>query len=288
MAGLNTTGNSAPKDYTLGRGKVYFASLDDTTKLPDDGGYRFLGNAPDFGITVEVETLEHQSSRSGLKVTDKEVTISQKVSLSLSLDELNFQNLATFFSGTTSTFTHGITFASRKQIAADLVQGRWYDIVDDGGLRVYHIPTDATVVVSNAVASGEGTEGTDYTIDYAMGRVFIIVQSVTGIFPNDEELFVSVQNDGTGRVASSEEVRALSQSSVSGALKFISSNPGDNDHFTEYQFHQVALKADGDFSLISDETTTMQLTGVAEANETAGGTTSPTLTVRTHTAAFTA
>ena len=69
---------------------------------------------------------------------------------------------------------------------------------------------------------------------------------------------------------------------VKGALKFISENPAAGDHQYEFQFHQVSLKAEGDFGLISDEFTTMGFTAIAERNETAGGTASPTLTVRTH------
>jgi hypothetical protein len=41
------------------------------------------------------------------------------------------------------------------------------------------------------------------------------------------------------------------------------------------------LKAEGDFALIADEFTTMQLTGTAETNADADAD-SPTLTIRTH------
>jgi hypothetical protein len=64
-----------------------------------------------------------------------------------------------------------------------------------------------------------------------------------------------------------------------GALKFISQNPANNDESTEYQFHQVSLKAEGDFAQISDEFSQMQLTGTAERNTTADAD-SPTLTIR--------
>jgi hypothetical protein len=279
MAGLNTTGNSAPKDYVLGRGKVYFANL--VGDLPD--AYRFLGNAPDFNITVEVETLEHQSSRSGLKVTDAEVTISQKVSLSLSLDEMNFRNLALFFSGASgakASVNGETTMGAVKQLNSatqNIVPGRWYDCLDTNGDRVYHIDSGATVLVQDQSANA-ATVDVDYTLDRAMGRIFVIATSSV-LTSADTGLEWQV----TGNTATVvEEVQALTTGRIEGALKFISSNPGDDDHFTEYQFHKVSLKADGDFGLISDEVTTMQLTGVAEANATAGGAGSPTMTVTTH------
>ena len=80
MPGVNTTGVPNTNDYNLGRGIVYFSLLD-TNGLPT-GGYRDLGNAPEFNVSFETETLEHQASRLGLKVTDKEVVISQKCKLS--------------------------------------------------------------------------------------------------------------------------------------------------------------------------------------------------------------
>ncbi len=287
MPGLNPLGTANTDDYNVGRGKVYFAPLD-ANGIPQ--GYRFLGNAPEFSISMETETLEHQSSTGGLKVTDKEVVISQKVNLSVSLDEVNFDNMALFFSGSGTTFDNSTAAAATPVTGSDNLvvdeQGRWFDLyasngavtTGSSGQRIYDI--GAVTVTGGASGTTPAVEGTDYEIDLKMGRIFVIDGSTVLDTANSPHNISIAQNSSAD--TSVDEVRALTQTAVKGALKFISENPASDDHQTEFQFHQVSLKAEGDFGLISDEFTTMGLTGVAERNETAGGSNSPTLTVRTH------
>lgn len=266
MPGRNTAGTANTNDYNLGRGKVYFADL--VSSKPN--AYRFLGNAPEFNISVEVETLEHESSQSGLKVTDKEVVISQKVNLNLTLDELNFENLSTFLAGTTSSFTNGGAETGYDLAGAEsyaVADGRWYDIVDSSGKRVYNLAT---------LADNSGTAGTHYSVDLKMGRIFLIDSATADL--------TDVTWTVDSGAATFDEVRALTQTSILGALKFVAENPASTDHQTEFQFHQVSLKAEGDLGMISDEYSQMQLTGIAERNTTADAD-SPTLTIRTHSAA---
>lgn len=280
MPGINTTGLPNTDDYNLGRGKVYFATLDSDGK-PE--AYRDLGNAPEFSISVETETLEHQSSRQGLKVTDKEVLVSQKISLSLTLDEINFDNLASLLSGETDSHTNSLGSAAVTDVTISptvaeggLVQGRWYDIVDSSGNRVYDIAEVADVSVEDSSA-GAAAINDDYLVDLKMGRIFVVTGST--VLTAGEEVVVSVATDAT--VADTvDEVKALTKTSVTGALKFIAENPAANDQKTEYQFHKVSLKAEGDFALIGDEFSTMSFTAVAESNSTADAD-SPTLTIRT-------
>jgi hypothetical protein len=56
------------KAYTLGRGKLLF-------KPQGSSGYEDFGNVTDFKVTFAVEKKEHFSSRSGLKVKDKEIIV---------------------------------------------------------------------------------------------------------------------------------------------------------------------------------------------------------------------
>jgi hypothetical protein len=279
MPGLNTTGQANTDDYNVGRGKVYLATLD-SNGIPQ--GYRFLGNAPEFNISMEAETLTHQSSTGGLKVTDKEVLISQTVNLSLTLDEINFQNMALFFSGATASYANSGAVAGVVGVANLLVseQGRWYDLYKSVGGAPTSNSNDDRIYDIGAltVEGGTAVEGTDYEVDLVMGRIFVIEgSSVLAVSVTPYDVVVAAQGNADAAVA---EVRALTQSSVTGALKFVSENPAAGDKQTEFQFHSVSLKAEGDFGLISDEFTTMGLTGVAESNVTAGGASSPTLTIR--------
>jgi hypothetical protein len=294
MPGINTTGTPNTSDYILGRGKVYFAPL----LLGKPQAYRDLGNAPEFSFATDSETLEHLSSRGGLKVVDKEVIISQKITLSLSLDEINFDNLALFVSGQTTTKATGFdTWEAQTTDGSALTefnlsvteQGRWYDLYanpetapaasDFHAERIYDIRADSVFTIKDTLATPADTtavEGVDFTVDRKMGMIFII--DGTAKIPANDDYAVHI-TAGTGTVSTHVDVvQALTSTNIAGALKFIPENPADSDRKYEFQFHQVSLKAEGEFSLISDDWTTMQFTGVAEANETADST-SKTLTI---------
>jgi hypothetical protein len=291
MPGVNATGQPKTSDYNLGRGTVYFSSHD-TNSLPDTvAGYRDLGNAPEFNISIETETLEHQSSRQGLKVTDKEVLVSQKVNLSLTLDEINFENLSSLLSGTVHDDVANTGALTDAWVCATAwTAGRWYDVYTDDprpgtdGVRVYDLsargsdPDGAgTIAVSDGTTTKTYPTDADYSdyflFDASAGRIFLPVGGYSTAAP------VTITTNTAGDTPI-HEVRGLQATSAVGCLKFVAENPAAGDHRTEYQFHQVSLKAEGDFSLIGDEFSTMSFTAVAESNILADAD-SPILTVRT-------
>jgi len=272
MAGPNTTGTPNTEDYNLGRGKLYFSAL--TASLP--GAWRDMGNCPEFNLSIEVETLEHQSSREGLKVVDKEVTISQKLTCTFTLDEVNDENLAAIFSGEKASYTNAAVAGFASYEAIESVElGRWYEIKDSNGVRAYDIDT-ADLDVDNGTDDTDCVEGTDYTLNLDMGLIFFH-SDATGIVAGEAVDLTLTADAGAKEV---HEVRGLTQTGVVGALKFVSENPANNDKMTEFNFHKITLKGDGDFSLIGDDWTQMPFTAAAEKNETASPD-SPTLTIRT-------
>lgn len=323
MAGLNQTGRANPDDYNLGRGKVYF-------REPGEDGvaWRDLGNATEFNITAETETLEHQSSLEGLQQVDLEVTLSQKTSVSLVLDEINFDNVAIFLAGSKSVqnITANATRLLREldgingadgDYDMDLTDpslGRWYDLetADDyvlaatppvtiGKVRFYDLDNPTKGLTPNRVRYGTGndeeqvsvflnpsgantqlTRGTDFEVDWVMGRIFFIPGGGVPITPGTVvrvTIYTHEGNDGAAgpKPAGLDIVNALTQGSFKGGLKFVSENPTNADHQTEFTFEAVNLRADGDFSLIGDEWTVLNLSGTAEK-----GTNGKTLTVVTH------
>lgn len=264
----NTTGLAQPEQYALGRGKVFYAAIDSTTGKPDDSGWRFMGNCPAFSVTIEREALEHESSQSGLKVTDKTVTQKLSVSLQFDLDEINDENLALWSAGETATHTNpAIAGFSANVITDAAVLGRWYDIVNSAGERAYDI--DATKLTVRRDPSGTPAtlvKDTDYTVDTKMGRIFLLTTSGTVV--DGDEVDVALSADaGASPVY---EVRALTSSDLlSGALKFIQENPANGDKQREYQFHTVDIAPDGDFSLIGDDWATLSFSGSVQKNELA-------------------
>ena len=278
----NTLGTPNPSFYSLGRGSVSFGTpLDAVTGKP--ANYRHLGNASDLSVNVSAETLQHLSSRSGLKVVDLDVVVSQSMEVSLVLDEIAFENLALFMAGTDETLvaaTYNPTALATGygfNPGAAWVGGRWYDLLHNAapgtasGRKGYDLKTSSPISFS----AGTPAETTDYVLDRKMGRIFIVK---AGALDGATSTITVAQN---ASAAALDVVKALKTAAISGALKFIGKNPANNDQQVEYQFHKVSLKADGELPLIGSEFMTLSLKGVAEANALADSE-SPTLRVTSH------
>lgn len=306
--GLNLSGTLDTGEYTLGRGIVYLAPL--ISDLP--GAFRDIGNATELNVNVETETLEHQSSRQGLAVIDKEIVVSQKMAITLTFDSINFQNLALFFSGETGN--QNLTAAGNSVTATTSLFRKlnettgaeeefatgdtpfWFDIYQDrynaspNLTRLYNLNTTSwgSTKIEGTDSSGMNavvlTEGTHYTVDRIMGRVFINTAGITALVAGTNTSRIRVATGQTINIAADttvDEVRGLRRATIALALKFIEENPANNSERTEYQFHKVTLRSEGDFPLIGDEFRTGQLNGTVEQNDTADAN-SPFVTTRTY------
>lgn len=272
MANKNLTGTPEVRDYLLGRGRLFFGLLDASDVVVD--GWRDLGNVRDFTLNATKEVLKHFSTRSGLKTLDREIVISQEMGCKFTLEEMSGQNLANWLSGTlTAGGTNAAVagFAEHTMIT-NVVLGMWYEVKNAAGLRAYGINnTDLTVEKSGAPDVAM-VEGTDYEVDEVNGMIFIKSTAVN--CAAGDEIDVTLAANGAAK--SLEQVTALDQSSIRGALKFVSVNANDSSQEAEFLFHKVNLGADGDMSLIGDEVAPLPFTGAAEKNVN-----SKTLTITT-------
>lgn len=299
MPGFTTTGGNT-NDYNLGRGIVYFDGdgvLDSNGNLIYARGFRDLGNCTEFNISVETETLEHQSYLESLKTIDKELVLSQKMTVSFTLDELNMNNLSLFFLGspkgsngdgtallnaqqaasdTASKYTGTVLATGRvNQYIENIAPGVWYDLkmTSDTGItrRAYDFEATQTFTVvksptDRTTASGTAVPAAQYEIDRKMGRWRAIVGG--GLVAGDD-ILIKWADPAVANAALTdsnlEMVAGLGVSGKEGALRFIQVNPVNADHQTEYTFHNVLLRPEGDFNLLSDEISTITLTGTVQA-----------------------
>lgn len=84
-------------NYMLGKGILKFDRFD------ADGnstGLRDLGNVPAFTLQPAIESLDHYSSRAGLKVKDKTVTVQAGLTAKFTIEEYDKENLALALLGT--------------------------------------------------------------------------------------------------------------------------------------------------------------------------------------------
>lgn len=270
--GLNLTGAPSAADYVIGRGAIFVALLD-ANKAPKD--WRHLGNTTALAVSNESETLDHFSSRSGIKQADLQLIVSNTCSISFSIDECNFDNLAMLLLGDAANASSAVPTSNASKLGMTDVQqvtsaskGRWVDLKDSAGRRLYDVK-QANLTVKTESVGTPGTAGStipagEYTLDTKMGRIFL--STAGSAHTNGKMVFASYTADATA--ANIDQVRGYTQTQVVVALKFIQQNPSNNNKQTEYQFHSVTLKPTGDFSLISDDYTEMSFEGVAGKNET--------------------
>jgi len=267
MPGVNRTGLPTTQDLWIGKGALYFAPLDPTSYKPTH--FRHLGNCPGFNLNLETEVLEHFSSRSGIKQQDREIILSQKIGLSLTLDYIaDFDNLSLFLSGSVAkdqTNSARTVTTTNRLIHADAVKGREYELRDATELRLFDLHTSGLVVRSGGASPGTTllVENTDYTVDYTWGTIFLLS---TGAHSDGENLWFSYTPNGTQEKLI-DVVNMLTQTKISGFLRYKGVNPANAGKKMMIDFHSVSLKAEGEMPLIGEDFSTMTLTGVAERNE---------------------
>ncbi|ALD91880.1 hypothetical protein CR3_2688 [Cupriavidus gilardii CR3] len=84
--------------YFSGQGRVYIGARD---AAGNPQGLSFVGNVPELKVSLSVETLEHQESTSGQRLTDLQLIKTKKGEFACTLEELIAVNLGLALYGTT-------------------------------------------------------------------------------------------------------------------------------------------------------------------------------------------
>ena len=264
MPGFNELGTPNTLDYVLGRGKLFFSENDPATGLPI--ALRDLGNTPSMNVSIEVESRDHRNSVDCLAQVDARFILSQQINLSFSLDEINYENLSDFLSGSTDTYDnpHDVTHMD-VSIDTTVELGRWYELRKADGSRVYNLDAAGVVytIEMDDVADVLLVEGTDYEIDEQFGLVFFKTDAVN--VSEGDPVIWSITT-GASTPQDLDRVRALQRAVVEGTLIFRQDNANDCGQRNLYRFHRAQLTGDGDLSLIGDEESVMSFTGIAGIN----------------------
>lgn len=179
--------NTSPDvlNYTLGKGNVYWLGDSDTD-------WRHIGNVPELELSLEVDKLEHFSSMEGVNEKDRVVIRTKSGTIRAILEELTPANLALMLMGTPSSAevslsttvetTNGSKFIDHLGSAANLVQGRRYNITGDGipaGNTFTYDGVDGGELDTAATASSPSA-GTAVTITGGIAIEIFALSEVTG------------------------------------------------------------------------------------------------------------
>jgi hypothetical protein len=232
--------------YTLGRGELYFAPFISGTENPQ--GFRYLGNTPEFNLTINEEKLDHYSSDRGIREKDRSISLQVDRTGTLITDNISVENVAMFFFGETSTVTATSATVSNEVVKA-AQKGLYYQLgvstANPAGVRALDVHTVPTtkIVLTDVAGLITYTEGTDYIIDMDLAMLYITPNS-TIVAGADLHVDYKTKASTRSRVISGS-------TAIKGALKFVATNPEGEK--IDYYFPYVSLSPNGDYALKGDE-----------------------------------
>lgn len=234
------------QNYTLGRGKVSFSRFKPGTRVP--AGFKYIGNTPEFSLTIESENLDHFSSDEGIREKDDSVPLEVTRTGSLTTDSIRPENVSYFFFGTKDTVVQMAVPAQDEEFT-DVEPGTQLKLgVTDTNPAGYFGVDAATLTVTKG-AGGELVLGTDYTVNAKLGTVTLLEG---GAIVKGDDITVNFA------VLASTRDRVISGSTpIEGAMLYEAVNPkGANFH---YYLPYVKVTPNGDFNLKGDEWQTLPL-----------------------------
>lgn len=231
-------------NYTLGRGEVHFSRFLPASQTPE--GYRYLGNTPEFNLTIESDELEHFSSDEGIRELDDSVPLEVTRSGSLITDNIDPENVALFFFGDASVLTQASVVAAPEMLM-NILAGHSYQLGVTPARPAGYMginPTGFSVDNLSGVGGTALVAGTDYTMNFDTGIITFLPGSLLAIDGADIEVTYAVR-------ASSRSVVLSGSQPVEGAMKFISKNPKGSDVVITMPY--VKLSPNGDYALKGDD-----------------------------------
>jgi len=218
---------------TIGKGRISFGI--GTSQL------RFMGNAPDYTFSVDIETLEHFASTGGLKKKDLDTPLSVSPKIAFTLDEMTDNNMELISLANKTEVTQAS--GSDATIDIDLKKGCTFFL---GKLQV-----------SNVAITG-GTSGTDFVVYEKAGVIFIPYGSSL----TEESTTVTFDHEALTYT----KLNPYQRTENVGSFMFMSDNPVGTDPVVQ-RFWKVSLKPAGDMAMIGDDILTLAFEGTVLADE---------------------
>lgn len=237
------------QNYTLGRGKVHFARFLPGTTTPD--GFFYIGNTPEFSLTIESETLDHFSSDAGIREKDDSVPLEVNRSGSMTTDNIDPKNVALFFFGSDTTVTQALV-AAAPEVLASIKAGHSYKLGSSPANPAGVFGVNATgLTVATTVGSTPLVVDVDYTIDLDGGLISFVEGSLVAVDGTSITVTYALRASSRSRVISGSEP-------VEGAMVYRTKNPKGSDMV--YYMPYVKITPNGDYALKGDEWQTIPLT----------------------------
>ncbi len=178
----------------IGTGEFSFAS-GATTAAQAGGvgyGYRPFGNVKAFALQPKITTKEHTGAYRGVRSVDKTFTPGLELLYKLTLEEIGLNSLLLALLGSTGT---AFTQTVQSAVAGDALVFtsplpsdplKWYDI-KVAGVQI----RDLTALTVTTLV-----EGTDFRVDYKLGRIQFLAAQTTSRTPTVSAPAITSSDNG--------------------------------------------------------------------------------------------
>lgn len=240
-------------DKVLGAGKIYIDLEDENGNLT--GAERYLAETPELTLSGTNETVDDFSSDGPIAEKDLSIATKTERSLKFSTKDITLENIALFSIGTVNTITQTTTPVVGESVGTSK-QGQYMQLGKSLNAAGARGMTSITIKDDGVAA----TITTDYTIDAAMGRIYIVPGG--GIADGSV-----ITADFTPAANTREQMSTDQLGAKFCSLRFIADNTAGTNR--DYYWPRVALNPDGETALKSRDNV-QQLTFSAPINTRTG------------------
>lgn len=237
--------------YFSGQGRVYIGARD-TAGNPQ--GLSFVGNVPELKVSLSVETLEHQESTSGQRLTDLQLIKTKKGEFACTLEELIAVNLGLALYGTTI-----------EQVSGTVTAEALPSPVTAGSLYLLAKQNVSSVAVKDASGTPKTLPVAQYSLNAKHGSLVINDKTTGG--PYVEPFKVDYA------YGAAQTTALFTQPLPERWVRFEGLNTADSNREVVIDLYRVAINPAKELSVITDELLKFELSGqvLADTQKSATG-----------------
>lgn len=240
------TNSCISNQYYSGQGSVLVATKNVTTGEPE--GFVPVGNVSALTLSIETTVFEHKESCSGTRGIDKEIVQEVNVTIAMTLESINKENLALAAYGTEAA----VVGASPTDEQIALYHDKWQ--------KLAHIKVSAVVVGDDAVPTTTYVLGTDYELNEETGSIKALS---TGAITDTQVVFVDYTHAGY------DIIEALITSAAPERwIRFEGLNTADLDNPVVIDIYKGSIQPLAELALINEELAEMAVEASALSDPT--------------------
>ena len=225
------TNSCVINQYFSGQGSVLLATKDPVTGEPE--GFRPVGNVSALTIGVETTVFQHKESCTGVRGIDKEIVQEVVVTIAMTMESIDDENLALALYGTTAEVT-GAT------VSDELVTAH-----HDLWVRLDNIKVSAVVVGDDATPTITYVLDTDYELNPETGSIRVLS---TGAITDLQVVFVDYT------FATYDQIEAITSSIAPERwIRFEGLNTADGENPVVIDIYKGSIQPLAELALINEE-----------------------------------